>query len=524
MNDTINTIALNTCRDTGHFIHFQCGKEVHSYSLAELDRRAAVLAACLLERGVRVGDRVGILGQNRVEWVILELAILKLGAVTAGFEPGRFAPQELVQTYGLKLLFGEGLTTGGPVLDIELARKWSERPDVQPARVPLHRGYDPADIFAIRFTSGSTGKPKGLEVTVGSVDSSLAAVTQMFGHGEGDNILVFVPLGCSLQQRYWIYSAFANGHDASVSNYGDWLTTAALTSPTVVMGVPRFYEDVKAQIERSGVRVQDLQERRRAIQQLLGGRIRYLWTGSAPASRAVLDFFNDCGVPLYEGYGLTETCIVAKNCPGSFRVGSVGRVLPDKTVRFDKDGVLIVGGKIPLNSRYTWCNPGDNEKMFLPTAEIRTQDLGHVDEDGFLYIHGRVDDIVVMSSGLNVLVREIEEEIRRHRQVHECVLFGQGKPFLTAIISAAEGGIDGASLAAHIATWNRRCHPEQRVNAAVIVPGSFSIDNGLLTTQHKPVRKKIHARVEQELGAVYSQAQQGTLQPEQVLVLEGAVQ
>jgi long-chain acyl-CoA synthetase len=522
--DTISTIATNVCLDTAHFIHFQSGTEVCSYSLAELDYRARVVASRLVELGVCAGDRVGIVGQNRVEWVILDLAVLKVGGVTAGFEPGRFAPEELIQTYGLKMLFGEGLVAGGAFLDIEIARHWSEVHDAQPAQMPLHRGYDPADIFAIRLTSGSTGKPKGLEVTVGSVNSSLAAVQQMFRHSDGDNVLVFLPLGCSLQQRYWIYSAFAYGHDASVSNFDDWLTTAALTSPTVIMGVPGFYEDVKTRIERSGTKAEGMEQRRLAIQELLGKRIRYLWTGSAPASRDMLDFFNDCGVPLYEGYGLTETCIVAKNYPGSFRVGSVGRVLPDKTVRFDKDGVLIVGSKSPVNSRYSWCGKGDSEKMFLPTAEVKTHDLGRVDEDGFLYIYGRVDDVVVMSSGLNVLVRVIEEDIRRHPDVHECVLFGQGKPFLTAIVSPAQGGIDRNSFAAHLAGWNKRCRPEQRVNAAVIAPGGFSIENGLLTTQFKPLRKKIHACVERELRDVYLKAQESVVQMEQVLVLEGVMQ
>lgn len=503
--DIINTIALRRCEDTGHRLHFRVDGQLRSLTLAELDASAIRVAHRLRGLGIGPRDRVGIMAHNRIEWVLLDLAVLKLGAVTAGFEPGRFDPARTVSDFGLALLFTEGARSLCPVHDIATVAAWAEYPD--PSPLPPHAGYDPADICAIKFTSGSTGMPKGLEATVASVNSALAAVQDMFAHGDGDNLLVFLG-NWFLQQRYWIYSALVYRHDVTLAGIDDALDVARLASPTVVMGVPGFYEELKAQLEATDLPSDQL-ERRDVIQEHLGGRIRYLWTGSAPAGRTVLEFFNHSGVPLYEGYGLNETCIVSKNHPGAFRLGSVGRVLPSKTVRFDKDGVLIVGSRHPVNTRYTWSAPGTNEKMFLPTGEVRTYDVGYCDEDGFLFIQGRVDDVLALATGYNVLAPMIEEKLRQHPEVHDCVLYGNGRLYLCAVISPASPGLDHGALRRFVAELNNDLLVEQRIHALVVASERFTIDNGLLTAQFKPRRRDIHDRYAEELEAVYAEAGAG---------------
>ena len=500
----INSIALRRSVDVKHHIRFRWRQGHTEWTLAELDRRATRVAHRLRSLGFRPRDRIGIMSLNRIEWVLLDLAILKLGAVTAGFEARRFSSEQVVRAYGLCALFTDGHVTAGPVFDIGNVLSWSEDPDTTADHLALHAGYDPADILAIKFTSGSTGVPKGLEATVASVDSSLAAVQGMFEHGDGDNLLVFLRLAL-LQQRYWIYSAILNGHDVTISDQDYVLETARATSPTVVMGVPGFYESLRTQLLEAQPRA-EAHERGHAIQVALGGKIRYLWTGSAPCGRAVLDFFNEAGVPLYEGYGLNETCIVAKNHPGAYRSGSVGRVLPGKSVRFDRDGILIVASRHPVNCRYTWCGEGVNEKTFLPSGEVKTWDLGHVDDDGFLYIAGRVDDVLTLSGGRNVLVRLIEERLREHPSVHECVLAGNGRPFLSAIVSPAASPTNAESLVHHVQQLNMNVLPEQRVYALVLADEKFSVENGLLTSQFKPRRKDIYLRHAQTLARLYEAA------------------
>ncbi|MDH6139934.1 long-chain acyl-CoA synthetase [Kitasatospora sp. GP30] len=531
--DAINTIALTKCQDTEHRIHFRRAERVESLTLAELDGRARRVAGRLYELGVRARDRVGIMAPNRIEWVLLDLAVLKLGAVTAGIEPGRYRPERILDEFGLTLLFVEGGALG-QVRDIAEVITWAEETGLEGSGTEgfegggfdgpaLGEGYDPADICAIKQTSGSTGVPKGIEATTASVNQSIAAVQEMFDHRDGDNLMVFLPVRF-LQQRYWIYSALVHGHDVTLADRITVLEVAKATAPTVVMGVPGFYEQLKARVEAAGP-VADPAARCAAVQTELGGRIRYLWTGSAPAGRAMLDFFNDCGVPLYEGYGLNETCIVSKNHPGAARVGSVGKVLPHKRIRFDKDGILIVGTTHPVNTRYTWCGPGANEKTYLPTGEVRTFDIGHVDEDGFLYIDGRVDDIVTLSGALNILVPLVEERLRELPGIHDCAVFGDGKPYLTAVVSPAAPGTDQQALARSVSELNDRLRYEQRIYGVVVASEQFSIENGLLNAQYKLVRSQIAKRYGDDLDLIHQKHRvynDGTVTGVDVLVTAAA--
>lgn len=498
--DVINTIARTTSADDTHCIYYRDHGAVRSLTLAELDRRAARVARYLHAMGLRPRDRVGITAANRIEWVLLDLAVLKNGAVTAGIDPGSRAPDDLAAQFGLKFFFVEGAAPAGAVRDIDVIRSWAEADSLE-AGFTVPPPYDPADICAIKQTSGSTGAPKGLEATVASVNCSLSAVQDMFGHGDGDNILVFLELRF-LQQRYWIYSALAHHHDVTLADAATSVETAKAASPTVVMGVPGFYEHLRARLEAEGA-LTDPEARRAAIQAELGGRVRYLWTGSAPAGLMTLKFFNDAGVPLYQGYGLNETCIVSKNYPGASRIGSVGRPLPHKRIRFDKDGILVVGSSYPVNTRYTWAAPGVSEKTFLATGEVRTFDIGHVDDDGFLYIDGRVDDIITPSSGYNVLAPAVEEHLREFPEVHDCAVFGSGKPFLTAIISPARPDTDIYSIAQNITVLNRQVRHEQRVYAVIIANEQFSLENGMLNAQYKLRRSQIKDRYADDLDLAY---------------------
>jgi long-subunit acyl-CoA synthetase (AMP-forming) len=363
--------------------------------------------------------------------------------------------------------------------------------------------YGPQDFTTIKFTSGSTGEPKGLAATVGSIDSSLSAVQALFSHMATDNILVFLPLSL-LQQRYWVYSALSYGHDVTVVPFEFAIEAAQRTQPTVIMGVPGFFDGVKRQIERDGeLAAGDAEQRAQRIEALLGKRVRYLWTGSAPASIDTLSFFNDAGVPLFEGYGMNETCIVSKNYPGNHRVGSVGKLLPNKRIRIDDDGVLIVGGEYPVNTSYLYCSPGDNEKIFLPGGDVRTGDLARVDEDGYLYILGRADDLVVLANGKNVHVQKIEEKIKQHKAVDQCVLFGSGEPYLIAIVSPAETQVSRDSIMAHINGVNETLPSDERVVKTFIAPEAFSIEAGLLTSQFKPKRKDIFKAFKNEIDRLY---------------------
>ncbi|MCX4716562.1 AMP-binding protein [Streptomyces virginiae] len=486
----------------GHRISFLRLGSRRTLDLTELYERSGRVAAYLRSLGVESGDRIGILAANSLEWVLLDLAALRLKAVVAGFEPGKFADAaELVARYGLKALFTDREVPAGTPPAVRAFADVAEAAERTWTELPEPVVYEPEEVTTIKFTSGSTGVPKGLGATVGSIDASMRAVQEIFEHGGDDNLFVFLPLSL-LQQRYWIYSALCFGHDATVTTYEAAFAALATARPTVVMGVPAFFEVAKQQIGQDAARASGVTPdaaRRAAARRLFGDRIRYLWTGSAPADREVLRYLTDAGLPIYEGYGLNETCIVSKNHPGAHKEGSVGRVLPGTQVLFDEDGVILVRSEHPVNRRYEFAEPGASEAMFVADGVVRTGDLGHVDEDGFLFIQGRADDVIVLGNGKKVIVRPIEEHMRTSPAIEECVVFCPAQTSLVAVVSPSSDTPDLAAIADQLAHTNASFGRDEQIRKVVVASPRPSIANGMLTSQFKPRRQAIFAAFQAEI-------------------------
>jgi long-subunit acyl-CoA synthetase (AMP-forming) len=486
----------------GHTISFMRLDGTTSLDLADLYEAAGRLAGRLREFGVGPGDRVGILAANSLEWVLLDLAALRLKAVTAGFEPAKFEPgTALLERYDLRTLFTDRPCDEEGIRSIGAVARLAD----EPADPPPPVRWAPDEATTIKFTSGSTGEPKGLAATAGSIDASISAVQEMFAHGAGDDLFIFLPLSL-LQQRYWIYSALRYGHDVTVSTYEVALPAMRRARPTVVMGVPGFYEAAKKHIEAQAKKTADKagsgdEAVRQAARKFFGDRIRYLWTGSAPARAEMLRFFDEAGLPIFEGYGLNETCIVAKNHPGAHREGSVGQVLPGKKVLFDEDGRISIHSDHPVNRRYEYAAPGDSERVFGDDGVVRTGDLGHLDDDGFLYILGRADDVIVLDNGKKVIVRPIEEQLKASVAIEDCVVFCPTQTHLVAVVSPSAEPADEAAIADHVAASNAVLGHDEQIRKVVIANPRFSVGNGLLTSQFKPRRPRILDRYRSEINA-----------------------
>ncbi|MYX28882.1 AMP-binding protein [Streptomyces sp. SID8381] len=486
----------------GHRISFIRLGSRRTLDLTELYEQSGRVAAYLQSLGVGSGDRIGILAANSLEWVLLDLAALRLKAVVAGFEPGKFADAaELVARYGLTVLFTDLDVPADAPATVRTFAEVAEAAGQAWPKPPGPVVYGPEEVTTIKFTSGSTGAPKGLGATVGSIDASMRAVQEIFGHQSGDNLFVFLPLSL-LQQRYWLYSALCFGHDATVTTYEAAFAALGTARPTVVMGVPAFFEAARQQIGQDAARADGVppeEARRAAARRLFGDRIRYLWTGSAPADREVLRYLTDAGLPVYEGYGLNETCIVSKNHPGAHREGSVGRVLRGKEVLFDEDGVILVRSEHPVNRRYEFAEPGDSERMFVADGVVRTGDLGYVDEDGFLFVQGRADDVIVLGNGKKVIVRPIEEHMRTSPAIEECVVFCPAQTSLVAVVSPSSDTADLEAITAQLARTNASFGRDEQIRKVVVASPRPSIANGMLTSQFKPRRQAIFAAFQSQI-------------------------
>lgn len=506
MDRLISRIASTSVWSPHTATFYQDGRVVR-LSLSELDALARRAARLLRGLGVAPGDRIGILARNRLEWVLLDLAAIKLRVVTAGFEHGAFKPDaELLRQYGLKKIFTDHATDLEGFVDIRRVTTDLPESPIEQETVT----YADDDITTIKFTSGSTGRSKGLAATVGSIDSSIDAVQELFHHSADDKLLVFLPLSL-LQQRYWIYSALYYGHDVVVTGHEFALYACKQERPTVIMGVPSFFDALRHQIEAKATALagagateaERLRQLRQCASDTLGGRIRYLWTGSAPAKPDMLRFFHDCNLSIYEGYGMNETCIVTKNTPFAHKPGSVGKVLKRKEVFIDENGVLIVRGQYPVNRRYLFCDNEESQKIFRDNGDVFTGDLAYIDEEGFLYIRGRADDVISLGNGKNVFARPIEDLAKQCRAIEECVLFGAGRSHLVAVISPAAGEPDRAAIDAHIEWVNSQVRGHERIGAFIIADERFSTQNGLLTSQGKPRRARIRQEYERRIHQAY---------------------
>jgi long-chain acyl-CoA synthetase len=469
-------------------------------ALSDLHAAAERLARGLHDGGIRPGDRLGILAANCMEWILLDLAALRLRAVTAGFEPGKFEPDDaLLARYRLAVLFTDRRADGQGIRPMTDVPRLIE--DADPARPLPPARYGPQDVTTIKFTSGSTGEPKGLAATAGSIDSSISAVQEMFRHRDDDNLFVFLPLSL-LQQRYWIYSALCFGHDVTVSSYEAAFAALRQAEPTVVMGVPAFYETAKRHIEAEARAPASGDALRAAATRLFGRRIRYLWTGSAPARPAMLRFFTEAGLPIYEGYGLNETCIVSKNHPAAHREGSVGQVLPGKKVLLDRNGVISVWSEHPVSRRYEYAAAGESQRVFGPDGTVRTGDLGYLDEDGFLFLRGRADEVIVLDNGKKVIVRPLENFLKASPEIEECVVLCPAQTRLVAVVSPASQHPDADAIRARLAAANALFSQDEQISDLVIATEPFTIGNGMLTSQFKPRRERILQNYRAQISSV----------------------
>ncbi|MFI6303184.1 AMP-binding protein [Amycolatopsis thailandensis] len=492
--------------EPGHRLRVARLDKTEEFELREVYEMAGRVARALVDLGVRRGDRVGVLAPNCLEWVLLDLAALRVGAVTVGFDPAKFdADPALAVRYGLTALFADG--DGDRIQPLADVRALATDDD---AVAPEPVLYGPEDVTTLKLTSGSTGEPKGMTASVGSIDAGIAAVQEIFQHGADDDLFVFLPLAV-LQQRYWVYSAFRYGHDVTLSTYEAAFPTLRRVAPTVVMGVPGFFATAKAfierQVARTGPETPPSEALAQGARRVFGDRVRYLWTGSAPAAEDVLRFFTDAGLPIYEGYGLNETCVVTKNHPGAHRRGSVGKVLPHKEVLIGDDGVVSVRSRFPVCDRYEFAPPGASERVFPEPDLVRTGDLGEVDDDGFLYIKGRADDVIVLENGRKVVVRPVEDHMRTSPAIAECVLFCPAQSYLVAVVSPASLPADEAAIAEQLARTNAAFGADEQIRKVVVADEPFSSANGLLTSQFKPLRSRIadryHDEIHDDQGSVH---------------------
>ncbi|MFZ3571007.1 AMP-dependent synthetase/ligase [Streptomyces sp. BH097] len=457
--------------------------------LAEV--RAA--AKGLIASGVQAGDRIGLMSRTRYEWTLLDFAIWSAGAITVPvYETS--SPEQIQWILGDSGAVGilveldahaaavESVRHGLPQLTHvwqiegggldELYRAGAELSDgMVDDRSAIAKADDPATIV---YTSGTTGRPKGCVLTHRSFFAECGNIVARLGplFRTGDcSVLLFLPVAHVFGRLVEVASLMAPiklGHAPDIKHLTDEL---AAFRPTLILGVPRVFEKVynsaraKAQADGKGKifdKAADTAiEYSRALdtpsgpslalklkyktfdklvygklRAVLGGRGEYAISGGAPLGERLGHFFRGIGFTVLEGYGLTESCAATAFNPWDRqKIGTVGQPLPGSVVRIADDGEVLLHGE-HLFTGY-WNNQGATEEA-LADGWFHTGDIGTLDEDGYLRITGRKKEIIVTAGGKNVAPAVIEDRIRAHALVAECMVVGDGRPFVGALITIDE--------------------------------------------------------------------------------------
>jgi long-chain acyl-CoA synthetase len=465
----------------------------------EFSEQVQALAAGFIGAGIGAGDRVALMSRTRYEWTLVNEAILTAGGVLVPIYPTSSVEQVdwIVNDSGAVAVVAEtdehadlvakvrdDLVTAARVWVIDgqrypgLTQLREQGTDVPAHQVDARRTSRGAnDLAEIVYTSGTTGRPKGCMLNHRNLVANTTNCMLNDGFSkvfnEHHSTLLFLPLAhcyAQLIQYGAIYSRTVLG----LADMQDAPNELPRFRPTAVLSVPRVWQKAfntaqhqaaseghgkifaaaeKAAVDYSqaldrghiglGLRIRHMVFDRlvyKKIRAALGGRVQYAWSAAAPLGTYLGHFFRGAGINVLEGYGLTETSPATNsNTPDAQKIGSVGRPIPGCTIRIAPDQEVLIKGHM-LFQGY-WHNEAATREMIDDAGWLHTGDLGELDDDGFLMIIGRKKDLIITSSGKNVAPAVLEDKLRAHWLVSECMVVGDGKPFIAALVT-----LDGKSL------------------------------------------------------------------------------
>jgi long-chain acyl-CoA synthetase len=490
--------------------YFRDGQAVRK-SFREVLTDAAAARRKLLAWGVEAGMRVGIRAPNSYEWMVFDLALTEMGAVTVAFTEDFAATPalELCHRYSLSLLL---------VSAAELGELASRPPflaaidglDEGVAARPERRGS--STEYCLIFSSGSSGGLKGLSLNRTGIEASIDALVEAVRPGVGDSLLIFLPFS-NYQQRMMYYAALWYGFDLILADPPRLFRALKELRPTILIAPPALYEAIENRIRsaprwrqillraaghalnclRRGHRMRAARLVFSEVYETLGGSMRIMITGMAPTKGSTLRMFELLQLPLYETYGLIEFGSVSLNVPGAYKRGSVGKLLPGVEISFGFDGEIIAHREPTLAHGYFECAPGESERTFLGGNRVATGDIGMLDRDGYLYLTGRKKEMIVTAGGKKIHPEEIEAAIDECPAVAKSVVFQtDDRTGLVAVIVAHDPQDESARqrIRGHIDRVNLQPRATD-ITKVIFSETPFSRENGLLRPNLKLDRKRI---------------------------------
>ncbi len=562
-------------------------------SSAEFLRRIAGLCNALEQLGVKPGDRVGLFAPNRPEWHIADFAILGLGAADVPiyfnespdrivyilnhsgadvvFVAGEMQARRLLECRARLASVKHVICAAAPAdLGDEVLRYETlvgATGDAAVAEYRLRAARVSADQLAtIIYTSGTTGEPKGVMLTHNNLSSNEETSVGPYRMSPADQAVSFLPLS-HVYERVTAYAYLFHGVRVAYVERMDDLPQALLeVHPTLAAAVPRVFEKLYANVLQKGHAATGLKRqifdfsmrvaresvpwkaygeaassglRMRwkiadrivysKIRQGIGGRFRAFISGGGPLSRDIAEFFWAAGVPVYQGYGLTETSpVVSANYPGANRVGSVGRPIEHVRVRIAEDGEILVQGPCVMKGYYQ--KAADTNAVLSADGWLSTGDIGRLDEDGYLYVTDRKKDLFKTAAGKFVAPQPIENMLKANPLILNAVLVGDAYKYISALIVPnfanveAAGRAQGKTFASpgqiaadpwvheligrEVAAINAKLAQYETIKRFALLDHDFSFDGGQLTYTLKLKRRVIAERYAKIIEGLYAEAPQ----------------
>jgi len=536
-------------------------------------------------------DRVALLSENRYEWAISDLAILSAGCITVPVYPTLPAVQmeyiladsearavfvsteeQLAKVQSCRsslpqlqhvISFDPDCNTDGVITLEALIARGNMTAD-KPAYNALISTIGKYDWASIIYTSGTTGEPKGSILTHWNFLSNVHDALSMLSIGPSDSCLSFLPLSHVLERTAGYYVMLTAGATIAYAENMETVPQNLLeVSPTIVCGVPRFYEKIYGRVmdaiaQGSGTkrslfhwaiktgqkyveesidgRVGFMTKRKRGLADALvfrklkartGGHIRFFVSGGAPLNPVINRFFHSAGIPVLEGYGLTETSpIIAANTFDDLRFGTVGKPFPNVEVKIAEDGEIMVRGDLVMQGYYK--KPEQTNEAIVD-GWFYTGDIGHLDKDGFLTITDRKKDVIVTAGGKNVAPQALENCLKNSVYIDEAIVIGNARRFVSAVIvpnfdnvrqfaagkhipDTADDELVKHSLVLDLFTEEieRLCEPFasfEKIKKFALLDSPLTIESGELTPSLKVKRRIVEQKFKDLIEALYTDQQ-----------------
>ena len=555
------------------------GDRWQAVTAKEYEEEIKAVAKGFIAAGVGFGDRVAIMAKTRYEWTVLDFAIWYAGAVPVPIYETSSAEQVdwiltdsaavaiVVETPALAELVQPVMpSTCKNIWNITynaLATLTHEGKSVSDDEITKRREkLKPETLATLIYTSGTTGKPKGVQLTHGNFLSECGNVVN--GASDlflkpGGSTLLFLPVAHVFGRMVQIGSITAGLHLAHCSDLTKLPADLASFKPTFVLAVPRIFEKIfngaEAKADAAGKgkifhkaaevaiayskaldtkKISPLLKLQHGlfdklvyakIRAGLGGRVEAAISGGAPLGERLGHFYRGAGIRVLEGYGLTETTAGATlNLTSSHRVGSVGKPIPGTTIKIAEDGEVLIKGPIVMQGY--WQNDAANKEVFDSNGYFKSGDLGKIDEEGYLSIVGRKKELIVTAGGKNVAPAVLEDRLRSHPLISQCMVVGDNKPFIAALITIDPDAIkpwavankkEGASIAdlakdptlqAVIQTavdeTNKAVSRAESIRKFIVLPVDFTIAGGHLTAKLSVKRHVVSQQFAREIDELFA--------------------